>query len=229
MLKIFSHPRSGTHFLEAFVAKNFYPTHNLSVKNVEWGHWSNRKLRKENPYGELFGGHHLPTKRYRFNPSPLIYIYRDGRAVAYSVWKTPNFLNSEMSELSFSEFLRTPLDWEGSPGNMVNHGKNIIEHWVHHLESWFSLKGNVLMISYEELKDSPENIYNKIIQRCFPVKFFTGILNSNSDIKTIDEPIGLLPNKGTKNGWEEIFSDEDLNFFYENVPQYLLDKIYRKT
>ncbi len=45
LVKVYSHPRSGTHFLEAFLAENFYPHSDLLVENVTWGHWSDRRTR----------------------------------------------------------------------------------------------------------------------------------------------------------------------------------------
>ena len=219
MLKIFSHPRSGTHFLEAFIGQNFYPDKDLSVKNLSWGHWSNRKTKESNQYGKLFGGHGFPKKNLRLKPSPILYIYRDGRAVAYSIWKTPNFLNKEMSKLSFSEFLRTPLDWEGTPGKPTDKKRTIVEHWVDHVDSWRQLKGNILHISYEELFDEPQHIYSKVLWRCFPYRL--GLMFGKRDVKVIKNPLGLLPNRGTKDSWKEIFNEDDLHYFNSKIPVYL--------
>ena len=222
MLKIFSHPRSGTHFLEAFVAQNFYPDMDLSVKDLTWGHWSNRQSKELNPYGQLFGGHHFPKRNFRLKPQPLLYIYRDGRAVAYSVWKTPNFLNKETSDLSFSKFLRTPIDWKGTPGHKSEQKFTIVEHWAKHVESWHKLKGNIVLISYEELVQNPKKVYRKILLRCLPLDYYK--LLNNPDIKTIDKPLGLLPNKGTKDSWKEVFSSEDLDYFDSKTPAWLRSK-----
>ncbi|TDN82193.1 sulfotransferase domain-containing protein [Salegentibacter sp. 24] len=211
MIKIFSHPRSGTHFLEAFVANNFYPNRDLSVKDLTWGHWSNRKTKELNPYGQLFGGHHFPKRSFRLKPKPLLYIYRDGRAVAYSIWKTPNFLNREMSGLSFSEFLRTPLDWKGSPGNKIGEGLTIFEHWSKHVEEWSRLKGNIVLISYEELLENPGKVYKKILLHCFPMQYYKKF--NNTDIKIIEKPLGLLPNKGSKDSWKKVFNEDDLKYY----------------
>lgn len=222
MLKIFSHPRSGTHFLEAFVAKNFYPNKNLLIENLTWGHWSNRKKEKQNPYGKLFGSHQFPIRNYRLKPSPILYIYRDGRAVAYSIWKTPNFLNEQMSNLSFSDFLRTPLDWHGSPKNASKNKLTIIEHWAKHVEDWHTLKGNIVYISYEDLVDNPEKVYFKILYRCFPYKFSK--IFGQTSIEVIEKPLGLKPNKGTKNEWKKIFTEKDLTLFQEICPNWLFKK-----
>jgi len=86
LVKVYSHPRSGTHFLEAFLAKNFYQDKDLALAEITWGHWSNRKINKDgNPYGKLFGNHYFADENN--NESPKIYIYRDGnqnRLVRYN-------------------------------------------------------------------------------------------------------------------------------------------------
>ena len=133
LVKVYSHPRSGTHFLEAFLAKNFYKNMDLSTDKINWGHWSNRKIKEGgNPYGQLFGHHFLPTaSNFR---SPGIYILRDGRAVAYSVWKTENFIHKDIDgKISFSDFLKLPLDWLGSPSYRVEPKLTIFQHceeWI---------------------------------------------------------------------------------------------------
>ena len=91
-IKIYSHPRSGTHFLETFLAKNFYKNEDLSSNGaIHYGHWSNKILLEEGePYHKLFGSHFFPrdSKIDKKN----IYIYRDGRAVIASIWNS-NFYN----------------------------------------------------------------------------------------------------------------------------------------
>jgi len=223
MLKIYSHPRSGTHFLEAFVAKNFYPDEDLSVENLTWGHWSNRKFSEINPYGKLFGSHSFPRKNFRPKIKPILYIYRDGRAVAYSIWKTPNFLNKEMSDLSFSEFLRTPIDWKGSPAHKSEPKYTIVEHWSKHVEEWFNLRGkaNVIFISYEELIDNPDKIYRYILLRRFPYKIHKLWYKK---LETIDKPLGLLPNQGIKDSWRDVFTENDIEYFRKNTPEWLYNK-----
>jgi hypothetical protein len=228
MLKIYSHPRSGTHFLEAFIAENFYPEEDLSEKKIDWGHWSNRKTKDCNPYGQLFGNHKFPSKRLnRYSWKPKLYIYRDGRSVAYSIYKTPNFLNSEMSKLSFSEFLREPLDWWGTPGtkNKTHNKLSIIEHWALHIAEWHHSNENIVLIKYEDLVDYPEDIYRKIRNRCFPRLVFNEVvLNHKHCVKKINKPTGLLPNKAIKNSWTEVFSEQDLKFFNQKTPEWLRSK-----
>lgn len=139
LVKVYSHPRSGTHFLEAFIARNFYNGKELLIKPVTWGHWSNRKENSEgNPYGQLFGNHYFAERNN--NQLPKVYIIRDVRAVALSIWKTQNFIHKDLEDLVFSDFLRMKLDWSGTPANKTEPIKNIIEHWCDHVESWLDLE-----------------------------------------------------------------------------------------
>jgi hypothetical protein len=223
-IKVYSHPRSGTHFVENFLGHNFYLGQDLSLKPITWGHWSNRLEKREgNPYGRLFGGHGFPTESIINSYQPIVYIYRDGRAVAYSVWKTPNFLNAEQSQLSFSAFLRTPLDWKGSPGKRVNRGEIISQHWYNHVDAWHQAareNQNILIVRYEDLKNNPRNVYDAV-----KAKFFKFRLPTSANMVRIDTPVGLLPNRATVHAYEKVFSDEDLMFFRNSIPseKYLWD------
>jgi hypothetical protein len=212
LLNIYSHPRSGTHFLEAFLYKNFYQTRDLNIPEITWGHWSNRKVKQDgNPYGKLFGHHFFPTKsNFR---SPGIYIIRDGRAVAYSIWKTQNFLHKDIDgKLGFSEFIDTPLDWYGSPSKKSNLDLNIFEHWEKHCSEWIVFSKNqkkLLVVFYEDLKNNPYQVYEEILK-------FNFKMNRKLDSKEIDKiikPIGLLPNEGKINSWKSVTTYSDLRAF----------------
>lgn len=211
LLKVYSHPRSGTHFLEAFLAENFYEDLQLSVDEVLWGHWSNRVINKEgNPYGKLFGNHYFPERNE--NDLPKIYIFRDGRAVAYSIWRTQNFLNKDMHELSFDQFLDTKLDWYGTPAEKSSLGYTILEHWAHHVAEWkaYSLKSSsVYLIKYEDLFCDPYVQYQKIRNKFFKERD----LKPLASLKLISEPVGLYPNKAVINSWEQYFRDDKLEKF----------------
>lgn len=216
LLKIYSHPRSGTHFLEAFLAKNFYNTMDLNIPLITWGHWSNRKEKPEgNPYGKLFGNHCFANRN--INTMPKIYIIRDGRAVAYSIWKTNNFIHKELEGISFSDFLRTKIDWHGTPANKNEPTHTIIEHWCLHINSWLELSqndDNLLIIRYEDLLDNPFEQYEKI-----HLKFFRKRKKlKEGRIDPIKIPLGLLPNKGIKDAWKTAFNAEDEAFFDSIIP-----------
>ncbi|QNK78766.1 sulfotransferase domain-containing protein [Winogradskyella sp. PAMC22761] len=211
IVKVYSHPRSGTHFLEAFLAENFYKKKDLSVDKVTWGHWSNRQVREEgNPYGKLFGNHYLANKNK--NDLPKLYILRDPRAVAYSVWKTPNFLHKDLENLTFKEFLRTPIDWSGTPSIKAEPILTILEHWKLHTDSWYKLSeqnGNILIITYEDLIKEPYETYLKIHDKFF--KKTKKLTLENLDI--VKKPVGLLPNKAKVDTWKSFFDEEDLLYY----------------
>lgn len=214
ILKVCSHPRSGTNFLEALMQENFYHHQDLSVVGG-WGHWSNPQ-RFKNPvlHGKLFGSHSYPS----YHGAPIIYIYRDGRAVALSVWKSQGFLNKEMKEMDFSTYLRTNIDWFCSPARKANPGQNIIQHWYNHVITWHNTPSNILKIKYENLVLNPELVLNKIAD-FYGLKYCT-------KFKNIDKMVGPSPNAGKIFAWKEHFTDEDLEYFYSFVPQnnYFLHK-----
>jgi hypothetical protein len=212
LLRVYSHPRSGTHFLEAFLAENFYKNKDLSIPEIKWGHWSNRKIKKDgNPYGKLFGHHFFPTSK-NFK-SPGIYIIRDGRAVAYSIWKTENFSHKNIDgKLSFNEFLDTPLDWSGSPSRKSDSTMTILEHWEKHCSEWIQYSKNekkLLIVFYEDLVDQPYQVYRSI--KSFNFKFRRRL--NKEEINPISKPTGLLPNSATKNSWKGKMSDKNQKLF----------------
>ncbi|GAA4822919.1 sulfotransferase domain-containing protein [Algivirga pacifica] len=217
-VKVYSHPRSGTHFSEAFLGKNFYQKFDLSKKNITWGHWANRAVNEEgNPYQELFGSHFFPNKKILKSNKPMLYMVRDGRAVAYSIWKTANFIHPKHQGISFSDFLRMPLDWSGTPSIQVDAPTmTIAEHWKQHVEEWEKLastKSNILIVRYEDLKDNPYEVYQTIRKKFFPKQKELAPI----ELDTVSKPIGLLPNKGQKDSWKSHFTEEDNAYFLEMV------------
>lgn len=225
---VFSHPRSGTHFLEAFIAENFYQEKDFIPTKIGWGHWSNTQYTPDsNRYHKLFGSHIFPTKTLKKIDYPLVYIYRDGRAVAYSIWKTDNFIHPKYKDTSFSDFLRLKLDWKGSPAFKSKEKNTIAEHWEKHVSGWIKYSRtnkNILVVKYEDLIDDPYSIYLKIHSKFFneKVKLLLG------EVDTIREPVGLKPNKAKKNSWHEVFSNKDLIFFKDQLTDDFLIKEYFK-
>lgn len=211
VLKIHSHPRSGTHFLEAFIAKNFYEDLDLRLNSVNWGHWTDRRINKEgNPYGKLFGNHYFPDKCDV--STPKIYIYRDGRAVAYSVWKTENFLNKKLEGLSFDEFLDVKIDWHGSPSSCIKERYTILEHWALHVAAWkeYSIENEAIcLVRYEDLVLEPYEEYCKI--RGYHFKSHNK--KSFDQLNLIKDPVGLLPNRAQIDSWKGEFSEKRLEEF----------------
>jgi len=216
-VQIFSHPRSGTHFLEAFVGENFYKDEDLFLADVEWGHWANRKFNTSgNKYQKLFGSHLFPRKECAEIEFPSIYIYRDGRAVAYSIWNTDNFVHPDYKNLTFSEFLKLKLDWSGSPGHKSRKKYNIAQHWDHHVRGWLEYSKNnknIVVVQYEELINNPLKVYHEIHNKLFNL---FPILRDN-DITIINKAVGLKPNEAKMNSWKKKFTDEDEFFFLSQL------------
>lgn len=208
---VHSHARSGTHFLEAFLAKNFYPNVDLTVKPIVWGHWSNRIEKPEgNPYGQLFGSHSFPS--VKFGAQRKIYIRRNPMAVAYSLWKTPNFYHKDKSFEDFTTFLKTQIDWYGSPGKEGNPEMSVVEHWKKHVEAWEEHEkrdANTLVIHYEDLVSDPYKVYQVIWK-----KFFSEMPKlKEEEMDPIVTPTGLLPNKATVDSYKDVFTEEDYHYF----------------
>ncbi|GAB1855745.1 hypothetical protein MHTCC0001_05790 [Flavobacteriaceae bacterium MHTCC 0001] len=215
-IKIYSHPRSGTHFLEAFLAKNFYSNHELSSEgSIYFGHWSNKILLENGePYHKLFGSHFFPSQ-VQISSKP-IYIYRDGRAVIASLWNS-KFYQKDWLGISFSEFLRREIDWYGGTGQKSEPKMNIIQHWYNHVESWL-LNEEIFSLRFEELKNNPQQIYSKISKEYFPLKYYKAKLFGINNLDPIHNKVGLKPNSTKINSWKKLFSEEDLNFFYSQIP-----------
>jgi hypothetical protein len=211
--------------LEAFLARNFYPDRDLQVDSVIWGHWSNMKYRRHgNPYGRLYGGHRFATRKHRNSRRPMIYIYRDGRAVAYSVWKSDNFLHKDLAGISFSDFLRVQLDWRGSPRfkpEAKHPAYTIAEHWYHHVHSWVTWRRrHYLVVRYEDLKRTPEAVYREIRKTFFPIRhLWEGLFpHRRRDVDPVADRVGISPNRATIDAWKEAFTEADERFFGSQLP-----------
>lgn len=204
MIKVYGHPRSGNNYLAALIKRNVYPNKNLQGKDGYVGHWADRAYVRGTKYAKLFGGHGLPH-RYRNVKGEKVYIFRDGRDVALSLWNSEHFVNPEWTKTkSFSDFIRTPLDWVSSPGDKANPCLTIFEHWKRHLEMWKN--SGAFLVCYEELCENPEPIILDIA-RLAKVK-----------LQTFSDLSGTVGWFGSKHrGWRDIMSDEDVEYFLKKV------------
>jgi hypothetical protein len=229
VIKVYSHPRSGTHFLEAFLAKNFYPHINLSSDGpIYYGHWSNKKLLMEGePHHKLFGSHYFPSELNLNRNQPKIYIYRDVRAVIASIYNSKYYNCKKYPNISVSDFLRMNIDWHGGLGRQKDSNLNIVQHWYYHVDEWLNIDDpNLLFIRYEELKRNPEKIYKTIINKFFTHKKIINLIRKPK-IKVINNKVGLNPNKATIDSWKTLFSDNDISFIRQNLKsfKYLYNEI----
>jgi len=203
LIKVYSHPRSGTHMMMNLLGRNFYPTRDLSWLETEWGHWSDRHKDKiRNPYARLFGSHDFVDEvQYA---GPKVYVYRDGRAVALSVWK---FLGSEQP---FPKFLRTKLDWSGTPGRRATPTKTIAEHWYDHVSGWLNkMPPRTVFVRYEDLLADPATQLQRVSYE------FNLHISKHVDV---DERVGILPGDDPF-VWKKQFTTADLDYFHTVVPE----------
>jgi hypothetical protein len=202
-MKIYSHPRSGTNFARALIGYSLFDR--LEYDRVVTGHWSKRT--KASEPNIWFRGLH-PFYRSSLE-GPRIYLYRDGRDVARSMWRTKGFRSEDND---FSTFLRMPLDWRVSPGHPIKHeGATIVEHWKRHLDSWHGAP-NTYFVRYEDLLLNPEDELRRIA--IFLGRRFRGV-------RSIEDDVGPFPSQNHKvSKWKDFYTQEDLNYFYSVVPEH---------
>jgi len=216
LIRVYGHPRAGNNLLCAFLALNFYPGENF-VTFGRIGHWKNRLLNQRNQHGKLAGTHYFYHDRKNKVVHPCVYVYRDGRAVALSLWRTKIFQAPEWEGLTFSEFLRKPLDWGGSPGNPKGFEQPIAAHWRFHLQSWENApemvdgKPAVLKVRFEDLVLQPDDVRKRIAK-------WSG-LKPVRGLKLVPGLVGWFPHEGSIDAWRAYFSDDDLRYFYKLAPK----------
>jgi hypothetical protein len=132
MIRVHGFVRSGNHLLMTLIGQNFYPGTDLTSPAGAIGHWSDRAQVPPVEFGQLAGHHGPPSWGLE---RPAVYVYRDGRAVAASLYRSPHFKNPA-NDVTFSEFIRQPLDWQWTVGNRAENPSNVIDHWREHLSIW---------------------------------------------------------------------------------------------
>jgi hypothetical protein len=167
-VKIYGHVRSGNHFLARLVQARFFPDMAPTVlpPQCATGHWSRRldpatfsldgEPSRVIPYADLFGHHLHPSAGVA---PQAVYIYRDGRAVARSVYRWTKMRHPDQERLSLDDWCRRPLDWSGHPGIRGN-SETIFHNWKAHLDAWHC--SGALLVCYEDLVDDPEDVLGMI-------------------------------------------------------------------
>lgn len=211
MIKIYSHPRSGANYLAALLKRNFFIKDDLSG-NTTWGHHSSLKV-SDQPieWAKLLGGFKGPESKH---DGPSIYLYRDGRAVSYSLWRSKDFLSPDQLKNNwFSYFLESKLDWEFCPSIKKDSEKNIAQHWEMHVRSWHEAydaigSSSVLFVKYE---DAIRNIPQLLIK--LSEEFSLKMPNQISYVKELVGPSTERLNLD----WQQWFSKDDFNFYHNFV------------
>ena len=204
---VYGHPRSGTNFVRATIKAALFPNVKKLERNAEIkaGHWAERHTIPATPAFNLGGGHCFYSGQ-----EPAIYVYRDGRDVAASLWRANQLQHPDWRGMDFSDFLRRPLDWRGSPGWQADSRMTIAQHWLAHVRSWTNKRG-VSMVAFEDVLESPLSEMRRLAQR-FNVDLTEGF-------EPITTPCAPFAETGQYGGWRDVFLDEDLDYFYSVVPE----------
>jgi len=203
--RVYSHPRSGTNFARATLARAFYPDKNLEREGrIRTGHWADRRRVPADPAWGLRGGH-----QFWHGHTCCFYVYRDGRGVAASLWRTKEFLHPDWRGLTFSEFLRRPLDWRITPGKKAAPTQTIVEHWYEHVTSWESRPG-VGYVRYEDLLTDPGAT-------------LAGLAAFADREPAEFEPVGavgpFVRDSWQVDSWRDVFTEDDVEYFFGIVPE----------
>jgi len=193
------------------IAINFYASENLEKDKRMFGHWSRLKeLSTPIKNAQLFGSHSFALKRHRYLPIKKIYIYRDGRDVAFSMWNS-EFFDEKWGDISFQDYLRKNLDWFSTPTFKSDYNKTILEHWHNHVSSWLVTPDRfVLKLRYEEVVQDQKRAVQQI----------ASFLNVDlpADIKIVEKLVGLSPNQGMVHKWKNHLDKEDYDYINKLVP-----------
>lgn len=179
-VQVYGFPRSGNHALAAMLKEHLYADVDTSgqIVNTGTGHWSQRKnasrfalageaiedRRFTNPYAQLLGNHRPPPD----GDQRCLYIYRDGRDVASSLYAWPKARNVALLGVDFGIFLRMNLDWWGSPGTreIPRRNKSLFHYWQKHLKAWNGVATTqpkrIKMVRYENLVTDPRGTMRDI-------------------------------------------------------------------
>ena len=119
------------------------------------------------------------------------------------------------------------MDWCGSPGSKFNCDETIIEHWLSHVKEWevfCNSHKEALFVHYEDLIENPFEVYLSIRN----IFFKHSALMESNELDVISKPLGLLPNAGTSNSWNNKYTDTDLEKFTTLIPTEYQNRFFTK-
>jgi len=114
------------------------------------------------------------------------------------------------------------IDWYGTTNRKAEGEFTIFEHWAEHIKGWKTLSKNstnTLVIKYEDLKDQPYTVYKTIHSKFFSKQK----LLLPDEIDPITKPLGLLPNKGSKNAWKDYLGAKNNEVFKDLMSKNNID------
>ena len=228
-LLVVGHTRSGGHFLMNSISMNFrHYTHHGKGKDLCKSSNANQVRKEILAFGDTEEIQITRQQVWSFKECietlhkkfTVFYIIRDGRDVVGSLFDMHTKTYKWSKAKDFSEFIRKPF-----VRNSYEHRINIrkahdpIESWVLHCRGWLSYLYEINafdnFISYENLYYNFDTVIadigkvlniepNKKLAR--PGKYFNSV----------------RPRKGCPGQWKDIFTSEDLAYYYEAVKRYSL-------
>lgn len=192
----------------AWLKANFYPDLTPPERSGRAGHWSHTVPAPARPYSAMPSSHQFWTASLT---EKCFYIYRDGRDVVVSLWRSKMMQHPSWKALSLSGYLRRPLDWSGSPGQRATPTITVAEHWRKHLESWHA-RDRVCYVRYEDLLLKPNVVLRDV----------SGFLEKDPvkrEAVSVDKRVGWEPHEGISRNWENYLNDADLRFFFSHVSE----------
>lgn len=204
-----SYPKSGNTWVR-FLIGNYITNGQVDFSNdyslLPDIHFNPEQIKNVSFSPRIIKSHFQYTKDYK----RIIYIVRDGRQVALSLYYYLLSKN-KISGLSFSEFLNAHF-YTGD--NVFGLGK-----WNSHVLSWLKKNevSSILLIKYEDLHSDTKNQLIKILS-------FIGIFISEDLLKLAIEKSSFISMKSSEENNKEIvkkthnFSDSSYGFVREGKP-----------
>lgn len=233
-LAVFSHERSGTHFLMNTVANHFgyisKPWWNFDFDSLTINFHSSLAIERyfrqshDRPIINILKSHHpatffSETLEYMADQFHILYIYRDPRDVLISNWKL-------IKSFSWDEGPKpeTAAEFIGAEpsGAMLRYQKkqerNMLQRWKTNVESWLeAAKSNpslpICILKYEDLNDNFEQSLSQIERF---IKIPSGPLQKP---KVNENVIGS--GKGKSGGYREHLNKDDLAYVYDEIGDFM--------
>lgn len=191
LVKVYSHQRSGTNYLMAMLAHNFF--HNVNLKTAEDPDRSSNfydehgNTAKFNKWGKLFGGH-KPRPLTAVEIKRAIYIKRDPLDTAYSVFMRKDMLPGYVKESckTFDHFIQMDIYQYD-----MTKWRTIVDQIKWHHD--YYRKMQLFTVLYEDLlTDEGASRWMFKIARYFNLQF------CHDEIVFQHELVGWDPHKGVK-------------------------------
>lgn len=239
-IAIFSHERSGTHFLMNTIAENFgYIVepwwdfdHNVTI-NIYYSGYILEYLNdfKNKPILNILKSHHASDFFIDILPEILedfkiIYIFRDPRDVMLSFWHYTNkldpFLGPQVKNLS--DFIHS-----APCGSMLRYQTKqfdtIIDRWSAHVNGWIEASEklnseNLLLLNYEILN----------LKFDFTLEHISNFLDmeNKNNVRPDKEKNTVLPGPGIVGNYSNYLTEKDLEYIYNKAGDLMLKLGYIK-